>query len=59
MTTGKLTVTHPDASRYFMTDPRGGGLILQAGAMGEGGEVFVLDMGEPVRGSGASTSRRT
>ncbi len=49
MTTGKLTVTHPEASRYFMLIPEAAGLILQAGAMGEGGEVFVLDMGEPVR----------
>ena len=48
-TTGKLTVTHPEASRYFMLIPEAAGLILQAGAMGEGGEVFVLDMGEPVR----------
>ena len=47
--TGKLTVTHPEASRYFMLIPEAAGLILQAGAMGEGGEVFVLDMGEPVR----------
>ncbi len=49
MTTGKLTVTHPEASRYFMLIPEAAGLILQAGAMGEGGEVFVLDMGEPVK----------
>ncbi|HEY5997643.1 MAG TPA: nucleoside-diphosphate sugar epimerase/dehydratase [Candidatus Deferrimicrobiaceae bacterium] len=48
-TTGKLTVTHPDASRYFMLIPEAAGLIVQAGAMGEGGEVFVLEMGEPVR----------
>jgi len=48
-TTGRLTVTHPEASRYFMMIPEAAGLILQAGAMGEGGEVFVLDMGEPVR----------
>ncbi len=48
-TTGKLTVTHPEASRYFMLIPEAAGLILQAGAMGAGGEVFVLDMGEPVR----------
>ncbi len=47
--TGKLTVTHPEASRYFMLIPEAAGLILQAGAMGEGGEVFVLDMGEPVK----------
>ncbi len=48
-TTGKLTITHPDASRYFMLIPEAAGLILQAGAMGEGGEVFVLDMGQPVK----------
>ena len=48
-TTGKLTVTHPEASRYFMLIPEAAGLILQAGAMGEGGEVFVLDMGVPVK----------
>jgi FlaA1/EpsC-like NDP-sugar epimerase len=49
MTTGKLTVTHPEASRYFMLIREAAGLILQAGAMGEGGEVFLLDMGEPVK----------
>ena len=49
MTTGRLTVTHPEASRYFMLILEAAGLILQAGAMGEGGEVFVLDMGEPVK----------
>ncbi len=48
-TTGKLTVTHPEASRYFMLIPEACGLILQAGAMGRGGEIFVLDMGEPIR----------
>jgi FlaA1/EpsC-like NDP-sugar epimerase len=48
-TSGKLTVTHPEASRYFMLIPEAAGLILQAGAMGKGGEVFVLDMGEPVK----------
>jgi FlaA1/EpsC-like NDP-sugar epimerase len=48
-TTGKLTVTHAEASRYFMLISEAAGLILQAGAMGEGGEVFVLDMGEPVK----------
>jgi len=47
--TGKLTVTHAEASRYFMLIPEAAGLILQAGAMAEGGEVFVLDMGEPVK----------
>jgi FlaA1/EpsC-like NDP-sugar epimerase len=48
-TTGKLTVTHPEASRFFMLISEAAGLILQAGAMGRGGEVFVLDMGQPVK----------
>jgi FlaA1/EpsC-like NDP-sugar epimerase len=48
-TTGKLTVTHEEASRYFMLISEAAGLILQAGAMGKGGEVFVLEMGEPVK----------
>ncbi len=48
-TTGRLTVTHPEASRYFMLIPEAADLILQAGAMAAGGEVFVLDMGEPVK----------
>jgi len=48
-TTGKLTVTHPEASRYFMLIPEAAGLILQAGAMAQGGEVFVLEMGKPVK----------
>ena len=48
-TTGKLTVTHPEASRYFMLISEAAGLIIQAGAMGQGGEVFFLDMGQPVK----------
>ncbi|MFY0992456.1 polysaccharide biosynthesis protein [Halomonas sp. C05BenzN] len=46
---GPVEVTHADISRYFMTIPEAAQLVIQAGAMGEAGEVFVLDMGEPVR----------
>jgi len=46
---GPVTVTHPDVRRYFMSIPEAAQLILQAGAMGEGGEIFILDMGDPIR----------
>lgn len=46
---GPVTVTHPDIIRYFMTIPEAAQLVIQSGAMGKGGDVFVLDMGEPVR----------
>ncbi|MEW5546976.1 polysaccharide biosynthesis protein [Pseudomonas soli] len=48
-TGGPLTVTHPKITRYFMTIPEAAQLVIQAGSMGKGGDVFVLDMGEPVR----------
>jgi FlaA1/EpsC-like NDP-sugar epimerase len=53
---GPLTITHPDMTRYFMTMPEAAQLVIQSGAMALGGEVFLLDMGEPVRVADLATN---
>jgi FlaA1/EpsC-like NDP-sugar epimerase len=46
---GPITITHPEITRYFMSIPEAAQLVMQAGLMGQGGDIFVLDMGEPVK----------
>jgi FlaA1/EpsC-like NDP-sugar epimerase len=46
---GPITITHPDIIRYFMTIPEACQLVLEAGAMGNGGEIYIFDMGKPVK----------
>lgn len=53
---GPVTLTHEDITRYFMTIPEAAQLVIQAGAMGTGGDVFVLDMGNPSRSSTLRTA---